>query len=185
MIILTLAVLSVLYACVLYFCICTCSAQLSMFHMDRRSRNTLIIITIIWKQCNEMVVFWRWPWTSRSAVEYECLLYQLKSKWIWTSVQYWCMLLIETENICMSFWPISHVSVFGYQWISHWLSPLCCNTVVTCCFVCVCLCVLVCVCACMYLHIRLYVCVHALILHFTSSFHSVWLSFLLPFFIHL
>ena len=39
--------LSALYACVLYFCICTCSAQLSMFHMERRSRNTLIIITII------------------------------------------------------------------------------------------------------------------------------------------
>ena len=33
-------------ACVLYFCICTCSAQLSMFHMERRSRNTLIIIII-------------------------------------------------------------------------------------------------------------------------------------------
>ena len=29
-------VLSVLYACVLYFCICTCSAQFSMFHMERR-----------------------------------------------------------------------------------------------------------------------------------------------------
>ena len=42
----TPAVLSVLYACVLYFCICTCSAQLSMFHMERRSRNTLIIIII-------------------------------------------------------------------------------------------------------------------------------------------
>ena len=39
-------VLSVLYACVLYFCICTCSEQLSMFHMERRSRNTLIIIII-------------------------------------------------------------------------------------------------------------------------------------------
>ena len=39
--------LSVLYACVLYFCICTCSAQLSMFHMERCSRNTLIIIIII------------------------------------------------------------------------------------------------------------------------------------------
>ena len=36
--------LSVLYACVLYFCICTCSSQLSMFHMERRSRNTLVII---------------------------------------------------------------------------------------------------------------------------------------------
>ena len=42
----TPAVLSVLYACVLYFCICPCSAQLSMFHMERRSRNTLIIISI-------------------------------------------------------------------------------------------------------------------------------------------
>ena len=40
----THAVLGVLYACVLYFCICICSAQLSMFHMERRSRNTLIII---------------------------------------------------------------------------------------------------------------------------------------------
>ena len=29
--------------CVLYFCICTCSAQLSMFHMERCARNTLII----------------------------------------------------------------------------------------------------------------------------------------------
>ena len=43
----TLTVLSVLYACVSDFCICTCSAQLSMFHMERRSRNTLIIIIII------------------------------------------------------------------------------------------------------------------------------------------
>ena len=47
MIIWTPTVLSVLYACVLYFCVCTCSAQLSMFHMERRCRNTLIIIIII------------------------------------------------------------------------------------------------------------------------------------------
>ena len=40
------AVFSVLYACVLYVCICTCSAQLGVFHMERRSRNTLIIIII-------------------------------------------------------------------------------------------------------------------------------------------
>ena len=46
MIVWTLAVLGVLYACVLYFCICTSSAQLRMFHMERRSRNTLIIIII-------------------------------------------------------------------------------------------------------------------------------------------
>ena len=39
--------LSVLYACVFYFCICTCSAQLSMFHKEKRSRNTLIIIMIM------------------------------------------------------------------------------------------------------------------------------------------
>ena len=44
MIIWTPTILSVLYACALYFCICTCSAQLSMFHMERRSRNTLIVI---------------------------------------------------------------------------------------------------------------------------------------------
>ena len=30
--------------CVLYFCICTCSVQLSMFHMERRARNTLTIL---------------------------------------------------------------------------------------------------------------------------------------------
>ena len=47
MILWTPTFLSVLYACVFYFCICTCSAQLSMFHMERRSRNTLIIIIII------------------------------------------------------------------------------------------------------------------------------------------
>ena len=41
------AVLNVLYAYVLYFCICTCSAQLTRFHMERRSRNTLIIIIIV------------------------------------------------------------------------------------------------------------------------------------------
>ena len=47
MIIWTPAVLGVLYACALYFSICTCSAQLSMFHMERRFRNTLINIIII------------------------------------------------------------------------------------------------------------------------------------------
>ena len=47
MIVWTPAVLSVLYACVLYFCICTCSVQLSMFHMERCSRNMLIVIVII------------------------------------------------------------------------------------------------------------------------------------------
>ena len=51
MIVWTNAVLSVLCAYVLYFCICTCSAQLSMFHMNRHSRNTtinsIIIIIII------------------------------------------------------------------------------------------------------------------------------------------
>ena len=46
MIIWTPAVLSVLYACVLYFSICTCSAQLSMFYMEMRSRNMLIVIII-------------------------------------------------------------------------------------------------------------------------------------------
>ena len=39
--------LIMLYACVFYFCISTCSAHLSMFHMEKRYRNTLIIIIII------------------------------------------------------------------------------------------------------------------------------------------
>ena len=43
----TPAVLSILYACALYFCICTCSAQLSMFHLEKRSKNMLITIIII------------------------------------------------------------------------------------------------------------------------------------------
>ena len=38
MIVWTPAVLSVLHACVLYFCICPCSAQLSMFHTERRCK---------------------------------------------------------------------------------------------------------------------------------------------------
>ena len=46
MIIWTPAVLSVLYACFV-LCICTCSAQLSMFYMERCSTNMLIIIIII------------------------------------------------------------------------------------------------------------------------------------------
>ena len=44
MIVWTHAVLGVLYACVLYFCICSCSVQLSLFHMERRCRKTLMII---------------------------------------------------------------------------------------------------------------------------------------------
>ena len=47
MVIWTPAVLSVLYACVVYSCICTSSAQLRMFHMERRSIKTLIITIII------------------------------------------------------------------------------------------------------------------------------------------
>ena len=47
MIVWTHAVLGVLYACVLHFCICTCLAQLRKFHMKRHSRNTLIVIIII------------------------------------------------------------------------------------------------------------------------------------------
>ena len=67
MIVWTHVVLDVLYACVLYFCICTCSAQLSMFHMERRSRNTLIIMSIMicLTVCMIMMVFtarvcWHW-----------------------------------------------------------------------------------------------------------------------------
>ena len=46
MIIWTPTVLSVI-ACVLYFCIRTCSARWSMFHVERRSRNTLILLLLL------------------------------------------------------------------------------------------------------------------------------------------
>ena len=36
-----------LYAYVLYFCCCPWSAQVSMFHTERHSRNTILINTII------------------------------------------------------------------------------------------------------------------------------------------
>ena len=49
----TPAVLDVLYACVLYFCNCICSAQFIVFHVERCSRNMLIIIIII---INMMIV---------------------------------------------------------------------------------------------------------------------------------
>ena len=51
MIIWTPAVLSVLYACVLHFCICTCSAQLSMFHMERRSKICSLLLLLLLLQC--------------------------------------------------------------------------------------------------------------------------------------
>ena len=38
--------LGVSYPCVLHFCICICSAQLSVFHMERRFKNTIIIIML-------------------------------------------------------------------------------------------------------------------------------------------
>ena len=43
----TPTVLSVLYACVLHFCIFTCSARLSMFHMERRSFRSRRI-SVVW-----------------------------------------------------------------------------------------------------------------------------------------
>ena len=46
MIVWTPAVLGVLHTCVLYFCIGTQLVQLSMFHMERHSRNTLIIVIV-------------------------------------------------------------------------------------------------------------------------------------------
>ena len=43
----TRAVWGVLYVCVLNFCICTSSAQLSMFYAKRRSGNIIIIIIVV------------------------------------------------------------------------------------------------------------------------------------------
>ena len=47
MIVWTNAVLGVFDARVLNLCFCTCSAQLSMLHMERRSRNTISINVIV------------------------------------------------------------------------------------------------------------------------------------------
>ena len=57
----TPAVLSVLHACVSYFCICPCSVQLSMCYMERCSRNTLIIIIIIINTCRVSPPAGRFP----------------------------------------------------------------------------------------------------------------------------
>ena len=43
----THAVMGVLYTNACFVCIFTCSVQLSMFHMERCSRNTFIIITLL------------------------------------------------------------------------------------------------------------------------------------------
>ena len=56
------ASLGVLYACVLYICIFTCSAQLSMFDMERRFRNRLIIIIIIFKLAMVIDYAWSYIW---------------------------------------------------------------------------------------------------------------------------
>ena len=50
------AVLSVLYARVLYFCLCPCSAQLSMFHRESSSRNTLIIVIMMMMMMMMMII---------------------------------------------------------------------------------------------------------------------------------
>ena len=55
--------LGVLYASVLYVCICTCSVQSSMFHMERRSRNTLIIIIPV----DRLWLHWVLPWKKQMA----------------------------------------------------------------------------------------------------------------------
>ena len=47
MVVWTCAVLGVLYACVLYFVVCTCSAQFSMFHMERRTRKKIVVVALI------------------------------------------------------------------------------------------------------------------------------------------
>ena len=46
MIVWTPAAWRVLSACVLYFCVCTCSAQLSIFHMEKRSLSLLFLLNV-------------------------------------------------------------------------------------------------------------------------------------------
>ena len=37
------------------FCSCTCSVQLSMFHMERHSRNSVIVFTIVINRLTDMI----------------------------------------------------------------------------------------------------------------------------------
>ena len=86
MIIWTPTVLSVLYACVSYFCIRTCAAQLSMFHVERCSRNTLIIIimhTLPSKQASSLVEHRMFPTWDR--VERRPLPFSIPSPPRWSS----------------------------------------------------------------------------------------------------
>ena len=57
MIVWTHAVLDVLYAHVIYFCICTCSAQQSIFRMERHSRTAVIVSIIIMTVITMMMTF--------------------------------------------------------------------------------------------------------------------------------
>ena len=77
MIVWTHAVLGVLHACVFYFCIFTCLAQLSMFHMERRSRNTIIILITLSNATMPLRLYkvpeaikhevrWKWATTEKS-----------------------------------------------------------------------------------------------------------------------
>ena len=57
------------------FCICPCSAQLSMFHMGRRSRNMLIVIITI----NCIHVLFNRQRSCRHHVTYEALSFLIVS----------------------------------------------------------------------------------------------------------
>ena len=51
MIVWTHAVLGVLYACVLYLCICACSVQLSMFHMEKGALEMQSLLLLLLSIC--------------------------------------------------------------------------------------------------------------------------------------
>ena len=58
------AVLGVLYACALYFCICTCSVQLSMCHMEGalkiQSLLLLLLLHLVEKYAAKVSVHYIW-----------------------------------------------------------------------------------------------------------------------------
>ena len=68
MVVWTHAVLGVLYACVLYFCVYICSAQWSMFHMERCSRNTIFYYYYDYYYC---------PEAKKSLIRHMCFSHQL------------------------------------------------------------------------------------------------------------
>ena len=156
----TPAVLSVLYACVLYSCICM---QLSMIHMERCSRNTLIIIIYSpgyidgMDKCRHT---WHILWTSATPI-----ILESATIWCTSADQPTCMDIIQYyrySNGTLMPWPslLLHMICFIHSFqfeisfnlvLKSWAACMCASFSalwVLCVHACVRACVHACVCVC-------------------------------------